>query len=86
MLRITRKAQDSSRLTLIPEGRIASDWVSVLEHECLKAMQEAEVVGLDLRLCASRFRLRATSPPKRASKHHGPLSGVYSSPVFAFKQ
>ncbi len=47
MLRITRKAQDSSRLTLIPEGRIASDWVSVLEHECLKAMQEAEVVGLD---------------------------------------
>lgn len=48
MLRITRKAQDSSRLTLIPEGRIASDWVSVLEHECLKAMQEALVVGLDL--------------------------------------
>lgn len=48
MLRISRKAADSSRLTLILEGRIASDWVSVLEHECLKTMQETPVLSLDL--------------------------------------
>lgn len=47
MLRITRKAPDSSRLTLILEGNIASDWVSVLEKECLNAMEETPVVRLD---------------------------------------
>lgn len=48
MLRISRKAPDSSRLTLILEGRIASDWVSLLEHECSRAMQETPVLSLDL--------------------------------------
>jgi len=47
VLRITRKAPDSSRLTLILEGNIASDWVSVLEKECLNAMEETPVVRLD---------------------------------------
>lgn len=48
MLRISRKASDGSRLTLILEGRVASDWVSVLEHECLTTMQETPVLTLDL--------------------------------------
>lgn len=48
MLRITRRETDNGRIILIPEGRIASDWVSLLENECSRVMQESPVLGLDL--------------------------------------
>jgi hypothetical protein len=40
MLRITRMAESPSHVTLKLEGRIVSDWVSVVERECLAVLQE----------------------------------------------
>ncbi len=47
MLRITKVAETQSQVTLKLEGRIVSDWVSVLERECLMFLQEKQKVLLD---------------------------------------
>ena len=48
MLRITTIAESPSLTTLKLEGRIVSDWVSLLERECLTLLQEKQQVLLDL--------------------------------------
>jgi ABC-type transporter Mla MlaB component len=48
MLRITRMAESPTHVTLKLEGRIVSDWVSVVERECLTALQKQRQVVLDL--------------------------------------
>lgn len=47
MLRITRKLTDRERFTLALEGRIASDWVQVLEDECGRVMADESEICLD---------------------------------------
>lgn len=47
MLRITTVAESNSLVTLKLEGRIVSDWVSVLERECLTLLQKKQPVRLD---------------------------------------
>jgi len=46
VLRITRVAESPSHVTLRLEGRIVSDWVSVVERECLTWLQEKRQVIL----------------------------------------
>ncbi len=48
MLRITKVEESPTLVTLKLEGKIASDWVSLLERECLGVLQEKRKVGLDL--------------------------------------
>lgn len=48
MLRITTIAESPSLTTLKLEGRIVSDWVSLLEQECLTLLHEKQQVLLDL--------------------------------------
>jgi anti-anti-sigma regulatory factor len=48
MLRITRMAESPAHVTLKLEGRIVSDWVSVVERECLTVLQEKRQVILDV--------------------------------------
>ena len=47
MLRITKVAESPSLVTMKLEGRIASDWVSLLENECLRFLEEKRKVVLD---------------------------------------
>ncbi|OGG56410.1 MAG: hypothetical protein A3F84_28285 [Candidatus Handelsmanbacteria bacterium RIFCSPLOWO2_12_FULL_64_10] len=47
MLRITQIGESPSLTTLKVEGRVVSDWVSVLEGESLKLLREKEIVVLD---------------------------------------
>ena len=47
MLRITKMAESPSIVTLKLEGRIASEWVPLLEGECLKCLKEQRKVLLD---------------------------------------
>ena len=47
MLRITKMAESPSIVTLKLEGRIASDWLSLLEKECLRFLEEKRKVVLD---------------------------------------
>ena len=47
MLRITRMAESLSQVTLKLEGRIISEWVSVVERECLTWLHEKRQVSLD---------------------------------------
>ncbi len=48
VLRIRKVAESPSETTLHVEGRIVSEWVSVLEDECRDALRAAERVRLDL--------------------------------------
>lgn len=48
MLRITKAVQNRSLVTLKAEGRIVSEWVPVLEEECLTCLREGQQVRLDL--------------------------------------
>ncbi len=48
MLRISRSAESPSLATLLVEGRVVAEWVSVLERECWLALQENGHVRLDL--------------------------------------
>ena len=48
MLRITRVAEGPSPVTLRLEGRIVSDWVSVVERECLTWLQDKRQVILEV--------------------------------------
>lgn len=47
MLRITQIGESPSLATLKVEGRIVSNWVSVLEEESLRWLQEKQAVVLD---------------------------------------
>ena len=47
MLRITEVVDSGTETTLHVEGRIVSDWVSVLQEECSRVLQES---GRRLRL------------------------------------
>ncbi len=48
MLRITKVEESPTLVTLKLEGKIASDWVSLLERECLGVLQGERKVVLDL--------------------------------------
>ncbi len=48
MLRITKVGENQSLVTMKLEGKIASDWVSLLEGECLSVLQGKRKVVLDL--------------------------------------
>lgn len=47
VLRITKVAESPSQVTLKLEGRIVSDWVALLERECLTVLQGQRRVFLD---------------------------------------
>ncbi len=47
MLRITIVAEDSSTVTMKLEGKLASDWVPLLEGECLTCLKDNRKVLLD---------------------------------------
>ncbi len=47
MLRITKVAESPSQITFKLEGKIVSDWVALLERECLAALQGQRRVFLD---------------------------------------
>jgi len=47
MLRITKVADGPGAVTLKVEGRIVSDWVQVLERECLEGLRKKREVVLD---------------------------------------
>lgn len=47
MLRITTMAETPWRVRLKLEGRIVSEWVTLLEHECLTALRAQQRVVLD---------------------------------------
>ncbi len=47
MLRITKVDEDSSTVTMKLEGKLASDWVPLLEGECLTCLKENRKVLLD---------------------------------------
>ena len=47
MLRITKKNSDSSDITLGLEGRIVTDWASVLEQECSELLAQGYRVWLE---------------------------------------
>ena len=47
MLRITNLAETSNRVAFKVEGRLVSDWVSLLEDECLRHRAREQQVLLD---------------------------------------
>ena len=47
MLRITKINESPSQITLKLEGKVSSDWVPLLESECLRCLQEKREVLLD---------------------------------------
>ena len=47
MLRITKVAESPSAVSMKLEGRITTDWVSLLEQECLRVLQEKRELVLD---------------------------------------
>jgi anti-anti-sigma regulatory factor len=47
LLRITQIGESPSLTTLKVEGRVVSDWVSVLEEESLRWLQEKQAIVLD---------------------------------------
>ncbi len=47
MLRIIRYDEDDSRVTLGLQGRIVSEWVALLEQECLDQLRSGRAVRLD---------------------------------------
>jgi anti-anti-sigma regulatory factor len=47
MLRITKVAESPSSITLKLEGRLVSDWVSLVERECLALRQGQRQISLD---------------------------------------
>jgi hypothetical protein len=50
MLRITEVVASGTETTLHVEGRIVSDWVSVLQEECSRVLQESDArLRLDLK-------------------------------------
>ncbi|MEE9549931.1 MAG: STAS domain-containing protein [Candidatus Binatia bacterium] len=47
MLRITKVSESPSLVTMKLEGRITTDWASLLEHECMRVLQERRELVLD---------------------------------------
>ena len=47
MLRITRMVDNTTNVTLKVEGQIASNWISVLERECLSVLRDKRELILD---------------------------------------
>ena len=47
VLRITKVAENSSTVTMKLQGKLASDWVALLEGECLTCLKENRKVLLD---------------------------------------
>jgi anti-anti-sigma regulatory factor len=47
-LRITRKKRSRSRATLVLEGRVAAEWVALLERECSDLLRSRLALRLDL--------------------------------------
>lgn len=47
MLRITKIFESAEAVTLKVEGRIVTDWVTVLEQESLALLQQKQQVSLD---------------------------------------
>ena len=47
-LRITRKKRSRSRATLVLEGKVAAEWVDLLERECSDLLRLRLAVRLDL--------------------------------------
>ena len=47
-LRITRKKRSRSRATLVLEGKVATEWVALLERECSDLLRSGLAVSLDL--------------------------------------
>lgn len=81
MLRITQERLTASEVTLKVEGRVAADWVGVLEEECRRHTADGRDVELDFtevsmmdcdgvamlrRLTRSRVRIVNASPLIRA--------------------
>jgi anti-anti-sigma regulatory factor len=48
MVRIEKIVESPTEATLSVEGRIVSEWVAVLEHECRQALRDTPRVQLDL--------------------------------------
>jgi ABC-type transporter Mla MlaB component len=48
MLRITTLKEDSDTITMKLEGKLASDWVPLLESECKRCLKDKRKVLLDL--------------------------------------
>ena len=48
MLRISRVKENQSRITLKVEGRLVSDWVTLLEKECAEISVLGNPLSLDL--------------------------------------
>jgi anti-anti-sigma regulatory factor len=48
MVRIQKIVERPSEITLSVEGRIVSEWVAVVEHECRQAALDTSRVQLDL--------------------------------------
>ena len=48
MLRITKIKEDSETITMKLEGKLASDWVNLLEQECRECLKNKRRVLLDL--------------------------------------
>jgi ABC-type transporter Mla MlaB component len=48
MLRIRKIVESPTQTTLSVEGRIVSEWVTVLAQECRQALQDTPRVQLDL--------------------------------------
>ena len=47
-LRITRKKRSRSRATLVLEGKVAAEWVGLMERECSDLLRSQLAVRLDL--------------------------------------
>ncbi len=47
MLRITTMTEGRRLVRLKLEGRVVSDWVALLENECLKSLRKEHTVVLD---------------------------------------
>ena len=47
MLRIERLNEDDARVTLKLDGRIAGQWVAILEEECIRVLKEQKQLILD---------------------------------------
>jgi ABC-type transporter Mla MlaB component len=47
-LRISRKKGSRSRATLVLEGKVAAEWVALLERECSDLLRSGLAVRLDL--------------------------------------
>ncbi|MGH8570189.1 MAG: STAS domain-containing protein [Gammaproteobacteria bacterium] len=76
MLRITRCAHTRRRIALSVEGRIADQWVALIEHEIAAALEAARSVEIDLARVSyideSGIRMLREVASKRLRLAHAP--------------